>query len=232
LTVVHLKYWPRRVDGLPPGQRLLSVFPRFGEQPRRPPPEAGPVALAVSVGGEHRVTIDADALGALESVERVHDFHCVTTWSRTGLRWSGVRMRDVWTTMIEPVLGDQGDASYVVARGGDGYRAVFRREDLLAEDALVVIALDDAPLDARHGAPLRLVSPSQYGYKSVKHLVGFDIRRAQPKLGGKEHLRARVALEERHTRIPGRLLRVPYRMLIPPTAAMAERSLRAGSTPR
>jgi len=230
--VVHLKYWPRRVDGLPPGQRLLSVFPRFAEQPRRPPPAPRPVALAVSVEGERRVTIDADALGALESVERVHDFHCVTTWSRAGLRWSGVRMRELWTTMIAPLLDDHGDASYVVARGGDGYRAVFRREDLLGEDALVVIALDGAPLDARHGAPLRLVSPSQYGYKSVKHLAGFDVRRAQPRLGGKEHLRARVALEERHSRIPGRLLRVPYRMLIAPTAVMAERSLRAGSTSR
>ena len=85
-----------------------------------------------------------------------------------------------------------------------------------------------------HGtaSPLRLVSPSQYGYKSVKHLAGFDVRRAQPRLGGKEHLRARVALEERHSRIPGRLLRVPYRMLIAPTAVMAERSLRAGSTSR
>ena len=190
------------------------------------------MALAVTVEGGHRVTIDADALGALESAERVHDFHCVTTWSRTGLRWSGVPMRDVWTTMIEPVLGDYGDASFVVARGGDGYRAVFRREDLLAADALIVNSLDGAPLDARHGAPLRFVSPSQYGYKSVKHLTGFDVRRAQPELGGKEHLRARVMLEERHSRIPGRLLRLPYRVLIPPTAIMAERSLRAASPPR
>ena len=188
--------------------------------------------LAVSVAGEHRVTIDADALGALERVERVNDFHCVTTWSRTGLRWSGVRMHDVWTTMIEPVLGDHGDASYVVATGGDGLRAVFRREDLLAADVLVVTELDGVPLDARHGAPLRLVSPSQYGYKSVKHLTDLDVRRAQPKLGGKEHLRARVMLEERHSRIPGRLLRLPYRALIPPTAIMAERSLDARPTPR
>jgi DMSO/TMAO reductase YedYZ molybdopterin-dependent catalytic subunit len=230
--MVRFKYWPRRVGGLPPGQRLLAVFPRFGEQPRRPPPEPGAVSLAVSAEGARVVTIDAGALGALEPVERVHDFHCVTTWSRVGLRWSGVRMRDVWTTMIEPVLDVHGDASYVVARGGDGYRAVFRRDDLLADDVLVVTELDGAALDRRHGAPLRLVSPSQYGYKSVKHLVGFDIRRAQPKLGSKEHLRARVALEERHTRIPGRLLRVPFRMLIPPTAAMAERSLRAGPTSR
>ena len=183
--------------------------------------------MDVAVDGAHRVTIGADALDALEAVERVHDFHCVTTWSRTGLSWSGVRMRDVWRTMIVPVLGDRADASYVVARAGDGYRAVFCVGDLLADDVLLVTGLDGAALDGRHGAPLRLVSPSQYGYKNVKHLVGLDVRLSQPKLGSKEHLRARVALEERHSHIPGRLLRWPYRVLIPPTAVLAERSLAA-----
>jgi hypothetical protein len=48
-------------------------------------------------------------------------------------------------------------------------------------------------------------------------------------LGPKEHLRARVALEERHSRIPGRLLRWPYRLVVPITAVVAERTLRQES---
>ena len=79
----------------------------------------------------------------------------------------------------------------------------------------------------RHGAPLRLVSPAQYGYKNVKHVESIALRSTRPVslLGPKEHLRARVALEERHSRIPGRLLRWPYRLAIPITVIVAERTL-------
>ncbi len=44
-------------------------------------------------------------------------------------------------------------------------------------------------------------------------------------LGAKEHLRARVAAEERHAWVPGRFLRWPYRVLVPLTAMIAERRL-------
>lgn len=46
-----------------------------------------------------------------------------------------------------------------------------------------------------------------------------------PRTKSKEHLRARVALEERHPTLPNWLLRVPYRLVIAPTALLAERSL-------
>jgi hypothetical protein len=48
----------------------------------------------------------------------------------------------------------------------------------------------------------------------------------RPALGywGLEHLRARVALEERHPRIDGRLLRLPYRATIPLIAWLSRRS--------
>jgi hypothetical protein len=32
------RWWPRRADGLPPGQRALDAFPRFADNPLRPPP--------------------------------------------------------------------------------------------------------------------------------------------------------------------------------------------------
>jgi len=54
---------------------------------------------------------------------------------------------------------------------------------------------------------LRLVAPRQYEYKSVKHLVSMDFSDEVPRTLGKEHLRSRVALEERHPRLAGRLLR-------------------------
>lgn len=221
------RLWPRRAPGLPPGQRRLAVFPRFSDQPLRPPPvPRGPAELRIGGRGLSEFTVGRAELTALEWSEQRSDFHCVTTWTHQGLTWGGVSMLTVWRELIEPRAGRHAAAPFVLAVGADKYQAVFCRDDLLRDDVLVATTLDGEPLDARHGAPLRLVSPAQYGYKSVKHLVALELHHDLPgnRLGAIEHLRARVALEERHSRLPGWSLRVPYRLLIPVTALTAERS--------
>lgn len=222
-----LTYWPRRAPGLPPGQRRLNIFPRFADKPNRPPPSQQATTIAVTAG-RTSARVDRDDLEALPEVCRRTDFHCVTTWSHQGVEWRGVLVADFWQRLVVPAVGRSADAPFVVVCGADGHRAVFRREDLLAPDVLLATALNGEPLDARHGAPLRLVCPSLYGYKSVKHVCGFELHNERPRstLGAKEHLRARVALEERHSRVPGWLLRWPYRLAIPLTVRIAERSLR------
>ncbi len=42
-------YWPRRSDGLPPGQRLMHDMPRFTDDPFRPPPDLPACAVTFSV---------------------------------------------------------------------------------------------------------------------------------------------------------------------------------------
>lgn len=221
--------WPRRAPGLPPGQRRLEVFPRFTDRPaRRPPACPDPVELRIGGPGLADRVVGLDELATLPNREQRSDLHCVTTWSAQGLLWGGVPVLDVWREIVEPHAGALAGAPFVTALGADGRQAVFRRDDLLRPDVLIARTLDRAPLDARHGAPLRLVSPSQYGYKSVKHLVRLQVHATEPasRLGAKEHLRARVDLEERHSRLPGRLLRLPYRALVPVTALVAERHAR------
>jgi DMSO/TMAO reductase YedYZ molybdopterin-dependent catalytic subunit len=220
--------WPRQAAGLPPGQWLMrGSFPRFGDQPRNPPPPTGPVELRIDGLGiaEPFIVTQAD-VDSLPQREQVSDFHCVTTWTVRGLRWAGIPMRDFWHEVVVPRLDPAAEFALVEARGGDGYKVVFLLEDLLGDEVLLARELDGKPLDIRHGAPLRLVSPAQYGYKNVKHLAGLRLRGERPP-GRLEHLRGRVALEERHDRIPGKLLRWPYRALIVPTAMIAERSLRS-----
>jgi len=133
-------------------------------------------------------------------------------------------MADVWSQLIAPRCS--GRPGYVVAIGTDRFRAVLTLDDLLDPEVLLATSMYGDPLDPRHGAPWRLVSPAQYGYKSVKHLCALKIHLTQPAsiLGSMEHLRARVALEERHSRLPARLLRLPYRLVIPLTIALAERA--------
>ncbi len=198
-------------------------MPRFSDRPHLPPPPiAAEPRLEITSDGKPLDVITAADLRALGPRDVRADFHCVTTWSVKGLLWTGVPLR--------AALASKGitaaPAPYLVARSADRRKAVFMWEDATATDVLLATHLDGAPLDERHGGPLRLVSPSQYGYKSVKHLVSIDFRSEEPRVMSKEHLRARVALEERHPRLPSWLLRLPYRLTILPTAYVAERALR------
>lgn len=219
--------WPRRTSGLPPGQRRLDIFPRFSDKPlRRPPLSPGSPRIDIRGDGVMPFTITATDLATISSRQQTSDFHCVTTWTHCQVRWTGVPMADVWSQLVAPRCS--GQPGYVVAIGADHYQAVLTLDDLLGPEVLVATSMNGEPLDIGHGAPLRLVSAPQYGYKSVKHFCALEVHVAQPAstLGSKEHLRARVALEERHSRFPGRLLRLPYRIVIPLTITLAERAAR------
>lgn len=214
---------PRRAGGLPPGQREVRAFPRFSDAPLRWAPRPAAISLQMSIDGRVKRTLDGDDLAGFPPVEQTSDFHCVTTWTCRGLRWGGVRFADV----VEQVLGPD-LPPFLVATAADEVSAIYVTDDLAGPEVLLATHLDGQPLDARHGAPLRLVSPGQYGYKNPKHLVGLDFRTTEPAstLGKKEHLRARVDREERHSTLPNWAVRVPYRLSIIPTALAAERGLR------
>ena len=215
---------PRRAQGLPPGQRQVRTFPRFSDNPLRAAPPIEPIALTVSIDGDPIRTLTTDDLGRFDQVEQVSDFHCVTTWSYRGARWGGARFRELVATIF-----DGATPPYLVARAADQMSAIYVTDDLDTDNVVLATKLDGEPLDQRHGAPLRLVSPDQYGYKNLKHLVGLDFRHEEPisTLGPKEHLRARVVAEERHSTLPNWAVKAQYRISIIPTALVAERTLRS-----
>jgi DMSO/TMAO reductase YedYZ molybdopterin-dependent catalytic subunit len=207
----------------PPGQRERADFPRFGttQFARRLP---APVAdTTLEVRGRVGKALDlVDPLRGLPRIEQVLDFHCVTTWSRRGLRFGGVRFVDFFEQVLRPQVQPAAEATLVQLRGADGAYTGLLLEDLLAPDVMLADTLDSAPLSLAHGAPLRLVAPAHYGYKWVKHLMRLEFRR--PDEGYRvsafafmDHPRARTALEERGRGAPGWLLRRLYRPLIAPT---------------
>ncbi len=75
----------------------------------------------------------------------------------------------------------------------------------------------DQPLTLAKGAPLRLVAPSHYGYKGVKHATRLRLldRYRSGSAGWAEHPRGRVAAEERGRGLPGVAYRYVYRALKP-----------------
>jgi DMSO/TMAO reductase YedYZ molybdopterin-dependent catalytic subunit len=212
---------------LPPGQYEVREMPRFGLLPfaLRFPTETDRIALRV------QTALDAGPLlAALPRVEQTSDFHCVTTWSRRGLRWSGVRFADFYREIAVARAGVAADERFVVLRAQDRAHTSLPLEDLLAPDVLLADRLDGQPLPIAHGAPLRLVAPAHYGYKSIKHLSRIEFRRSGADyrpvgLRFMQHPRGRVALEERGQWVPNWLLRRLYRPFIGPTTARFERAL-------
>jgi DMSO/TMAO reductase YedYZ molybdopterin-dependent catalytic subunit len=210
---------------LPPGQREAAAFHRFGltQFANRFPKETSSCVLDV-VGNVARELHLTDALLGLPRVEQVCDFHCVTTWSFRALRWEGVRFIDFYTQVVLPQAAPDPRSTLVALRGQDGARTGMLLEDLLAPDVLLADRLNGQPIPVEHGAPLRLIAPAHYAYKSVKYLSRIEFR--HPATGYRvsglsvmDHHRARVAYEERGRVLPGWLLRHLYRPLIAGTVA-------------
>ncbi len=228
---------------LPPGQRRIDGFPRFGTHFHKPAPPV-PADPVIEIHGvvTEPVALPLSALAELPRRELAADFHCVAGWSATGLLWEGVAFETFYREVIEPVVRPGAPVTHLVFAGLDGYRSVMTVEDALAEDVLIAERLDRRPLDSDHGAPVRLVCPAHYGYVNVKHLCRIELHTAEPpeKYGApfwlsevalrsplvKPHRRARVWEEERHGHLPGRFVRPVYRLLIGPIRFVSARGSR------
>ncbi|MFK7888611.1 MAG: molybdopterin-dependent oxidoreductase [Gammaproteobacteria bacterium] len=217
---------------LPPGQRERPDFPRFGLTPfaKRFPTQTEHIHISVSGLTEAVIEIGREQLDALERVEQTSDFHCVTTWSHLGLHWSGYRFKDIYDRLIAPAVIDPTQVKVLILKAQDGARTTLLLEDALADDVLLADQLNGEPLDVAHGGPVRLVAPSQYGYKSAKYLHKIELcpddstfRPAAFRF--MDHPRGRVALEERGRIFPGWLLRRVYRPMIGPTVRLFAREL-------
>jgi len=216
---------------LPPGQRAVEGFPRFGTHLHHPPP-AVPEHPVIEVGGDVTAfAFPVSELARLPRREVVADLHCVAGWSAIGLRWEGVAFRTFYEQVIAPTLDRADPIDHVAFVGLDGHRSVATIEDALGDDVLIAENLDGRPLDGDHGAPARLVSPSQYGFVSTKHLSRIEVHSGPVTSASRsvadrlleEHPRARVWQEERHARLPGRAVRTVYRLLIPPIRYLSAR---------
>jgi DMSO/TMAO reductase YedYZ molybdopterin-dependent catalytic subunit len=211
---------------LPPGQRRIRDFPRFGVAGRPPIVPTEPV---IEIGGAvgAPITVPVARLAELPRRELTADFHCVSGWSATGLHWEGVAFGDFYREIVEPALPADATITHVELAGLDGYRSVVTLEDALAPEVLLAEHLDGQPLGSEHGAPVRLLSPAQYGYVSIKHLCFVGLHTSEPRVRYhphwqihlglqlvKPHPRARVGHEERHRYLPGRVVRPVYHRLI------------------
>jgi len=152
----------KREGRLPPGQYLTRDLPVYhiGSIPSFAP-ESWSLRLSGLVRRELNFTYEEFL--SLPRAEVVADMHCVTTWSRYDLKWSGVLTAEL---LRKCSLLPEARFAYVQADGN--FTTILRVDDLRAETSILADRLDDAPLAPRNGFPARLVVPHLYAWKSAK----------------------------------------------------------------
>lgn len=136
------------------------------------------------VGDVHApVTLDWAGFMALEQVEDVSDFHCVTTWSRMDNHWRGVRFR----TLAELVVPHD-TARTVLCTGYDTlpgsslpYTTTLPFEHAIESDVLLVHSWENRPLPVEHGGPCRMITPKLYAWKGTKWIRRIEFLSSEPR---------------------------------------------------
>jgi len=81
-------------------------------------------------------------------------------------KWTGVKISD----LLQDAGGVQGAAEYVIFYSVDGYSVGVPLSRATMQDSLLAYNMNDQPLPASHGFPLRGLIPGLYGMMSAKWL--------------------------------------------------------------
>jgi DMSO/TMAO reductase YedYZ molybdopterin-dependent catalytic subunit len=105
----------------------------------------------------------------MPQIQIFSDIHCVTRWSRLGNLWEGVATRKL-VELANPVAG----ARFVIVHASGGFTSNISLDEFMDEDVLLARSNDGQLLSAEHGAPVRLVVPRLYFWKSAKWVTGLE----------------------------------------------------------
>ena len=140
--------------------------------------------LIVDGAVERPAAFSLSRLDGLARQTQITRHACVEGWSAIG-KWSGVLLR-----VVLDEVRPRDDARYVVFRcmDNDGAGTLYYESLDLHQarhpQALLALRLNDAPLDADHGAPVRLRVPTQLGYKSAKWIARIEVVGSLARVGG------------------------------------------------
>jgi len=147
-----------------------------------------PYALVIDGLVERPGRFDLERVEALGIEERVYRHRCVEAWAMT-VPWTGVPL----ARLLE-VTGVLSGARFVALESFDPravavaapggfpfpYREALRLDEAVHPLALLATGLYGRRLTPQNGAPLRLVVPWKYGYKSAKSLVRITLTAERP----------------------------------------------------
>ncbi|MBL3585416.1 protein-methionine-sulfoxide reductase catalytic subunit MsrP [Rhodovulum sulfidophilum] len=170
-------------------------FYEFGTGKDDPSRKAGALTTdpwTVEIGGlvERPGRYDlGDILAKVSIEDRLYRLRCVEAWSMV-VPWQGFELADLLA-----IAGVQPSAKYVA------FETLYRPEEMPGQQSRILdwpyvegLRLDEAmhpltimatglygkPLPNQNGAPLRLVVPWKYGFKSIKSVVRLTLTEKQP----------------------------------------------------
>jgi hypothetical protein len=120
--------------------------------------------------GTPGLLLTMDDILRLPKYDLVTQFKCIEGWSQI-VHWRGVRLADL-IAAYPPEIGRDGKLPryvYMETPNGD-YYVGYDMHVCLHPQTLLVTEMGGRPLTQYHGAPLRLHSPSKYGYKQIKRI--------------------------------------------------------------
>ncbi len=158
-------YDPARV---PPGQTVTEKWPvlHYGSVPRV---DLKHWRFRVFGRVENPFELTWDEFMALPQTTIKSDVHCVTAWSKLDNEWTGVHVREILNRVRR-----QPGADWVMVHAENGYTTNIPLADLDRDDVLFAHSHNGQPLTPEHGAPLRLVVPHLYFWKSAKWVRGLE----------------------------------------------------------
>ena len=130
-----------------------------------------------------------DILAQMELETRIYRFRCVEAWSMI-IPWTGFELAD-----LLDLAGVQEGAQYVAFETllrpeempGVRYPVIdwpyvegLRLDEAMHPLTMMATGIYDEPIPNQNGAPIRLVVPWKYGFKSIKSVVRITLQETEP----------------------------------------------------
>ena len=138
---------------------------------------------------QHPQTLDIDDIRRLMPLEERHyRFRCVEAWAMA-VPWLGFPMRALLERVVP--LAAARFVRFTTCHFLDEQRALVQKypwpyneglsmAEAMHELTLLAVGIYGHTLPPQHGAPLRLVIPWKYGFKSIKSIVRIELTETQP----------------------------------------------------
>ncbi|MBD3763019.1 protein-methionine-sulfoxide reductase catalytic subunit MsrP [Rhizorhabdus sp.] len=130
-----------------------------------------------------------DLIGGLTVEERIYRFRCVEAWSMV-IPWNGIELADILNRVgVQPAARYVAFETVVQPEVMPGvqrrvldfpYVEGLRLDEAMHPLTIMATGIWGEPLANQNGAPIRLVVPWKYGFKSIKSVVRISLVEEQP----------------------------------------------------